>query len=175
MAKSIKLRNDIYWDNSSILHGKCIDNLDAHCSIGLFTYSPNTTGTKPDDNEYGQLICYENSNIFQEGFTMLTQIAVPTWSKKMYIRKKTNEAEWSDWASICTTVVKTINGTSDSNGFIFSSIPLEATIISCKVVSTPGICLPYTWEGGCYTFKCTNWNLEAYGNQNLTIYVVYSP
>ena len=175
MAKSIKLKNDTYLDNSSIFHGKCIDNLDTHYSIGVFTYNPNTKGKKPDDNEYGQLICYENSNMLQEGFSMITQIAVPTWSKKMYNRKKTNETEWSEWASITTTISKTINGISDPNGFIFSEIPLEATIVSCKVLSKPGICLPYTFEGGKYTFKCTNWNLESFGNQDLTIYVVYSP
>lgn len=66
-----------------------------------------------------------------------------------------------------------ISGTSDANGFIETSIPMNANILSCKLTSQDGICLPYVHKNGNFSFKCTDWNLNSFATQSLTIYVVY--
>ena len=111
MAKSIKLKNDIYWDDRSIIHdgmllgdilrGKLIADIDKHFITGFFTYNPNSIGTKPLEKEYGQLLCFSNRyNFFGEEFTMTTQIAIPTWDNQIFIRTTTNNANWTNWRSV---------------------------------------------------------------------------
>ena len=66
-----------------------------------------------------------------------------------------------------------ISGTSDANGFIETSIPMNANILSCKLTSQDGMCLPYVHTNGNFSFKCTDWNLNSFATQSLTIYVIY--
>ena len=67
----------------------------------------------------------------------------------------------------------TITGTSDSNGFVESSIPTNSNILSCKLISKDGICIPYVHVGGNFSFKCMDWGLNNFSTQELSIYVIY--
>lgn len=82
------------------------------------------------------------------------------------------EAAYFHYPSIYTT---TVSAVTDENGFIDNtSIPFSKNIISCKLINRDGICLPYTHLNGTFSFKCVNWNLENFGQQECTAYVIYT-
>lgn len=112
MPKSIKLKDNTYWDSSSIIYkksvnledmlsGRWIANIDTHYLTGFYSCNPNTQGTFPCDNKYGQLVTSVNSeNIYGEGFDMFTQIFIPTWGNELFVRTCTNKSNWTNWRSI---------------------------------------------------------------------------
>lgn len=82
------------------------------------------------------------------------------------------EATYYHYPSIYTT---TVSAVTDENGFIDNtSIPFSKNIISCKLINRDGICLPYTHLAGTFSFKCVNWNLECFGQQECTAFVIYT-
>ena len=117
MANSIKLKDNHYFDVSSIVNGRTslnrylFENMNADIRpnnndinngliVGQYTYDPNTLNSphKQDNSydEYGIVVVISNQYDLNHPYRWVFQIALGT-SGNIFVRKRINQGVWSIW------------------------------------------------------------------------------